>query len=74
LRVEARSERSVRMLAGLLVYEYHADDEGIVGTYERAAEDSEEEEETATDVEEKTATDIEEASTDVEEETDVEDK
>jgi hypothetical protein len=74
-RVEARSKRSVRMLAGLLIYEYHADDEGIVGTYERAEEDSEEEEETATDVEEETATDIEEeAATDVEEETDVEDE
>jgi hypothetical protein len=65
-RVEPGSKRSIRILAGLLVYEYHADDEGIVGTYDRVAEDREEEE-TATDVEEETATDVEE-ETDVEDE------
>jgi hypothetical protein len=74
-RVEAGSKKSVRMLAGLLVYEYHAKDEDTVGTYKRAAEDSKEEDETATDIEEETATDIEEeTATNVEEETDVEDE
>jgi hypothetical protein len=73
-RVEPGSQRSIRMLAGLLVYEYHVEDEDILGTYEQAAEDSEEEE-TATDVEEENATDVEEeTATDVEEEKDVEDE
>jgi hypothetical protein len=71
-RVEAGSKRSVRMLAGLLVYEYHVEDEDIMGTYERAADDNGEDE-TSIDVEEETATDLEEeTATDVEEETDVE--
>jgi hypothetical protein len=71
-RVKAALKRSVRMLAGLLVYKYHAEDEAIPGTYEWTAEHSEEEEEAATDVKEEVATNIEEEM--ATEETDVKDK